>query len=265
MWDSDTTMGGGGFMNEAKTQEGVGKSQKRGQNIVPLMIGHLTKDEIDLNVWGNEVRIVTTVAILKKIDQATTKITYELEDETGKMHYLFFVFLIHMVLLYLPGQILACYWLEAEKQKPEIPVQVNTYIRVHGILRNQDSKNFILILRIAPIMDLNELTSHLLEVIWYIAKAKILKDSKSGGSSNFADTTNPNDMEVDSVHGMKSEETTILKIIQAETHTEFGIERCDIKKKIPAHLISRLDNILEFLSQEGHIYTTQSEDHFKTT
>lgn len=78
---------GGGFMDDSTAQQNQGEQTdaKRGQNIVPLLIGHLNAaEDADLKLWGNPVRIVSVVSIVRKVEQVTTKITYELEDETGK-------------------------------------------------------------------------------------------------------------------------------------------------------------------------------------
>lgn len=72
-------------MNDSISDKTEDKTEKRrGQNIVPLMIGHITNSAGDLSLWGAPVSMVTVVAIVRSIDQATTRVTYELEDETGK-------------------------------------------------------------------------------------------------------------------------------------------------------------------------------------
>jgi len=47
--------------------------------------------------------------------------------------------------------------------------------------------------------------------------------------------------------------------------SECGIEKRDILVKVPKHIIPRINEILDFLLCEGHIYTTSSEDFFKAT
>lgn len=73
----------GGFLNDNSTLS-VNKNTRRVQNIFPVMIGQIIRSFNDFNVWELPVHIITFVGILRKVDESTTKITYQIEDETGK-------------------------------------------------------------------------------------------------------------------------------------------------------------------------------------
>lgn len=149
-------------------------------------------------------------------------------------------------------------WLEADKNPSEtICTQLNTYVRIYGLMRNQNNQQHVLILRMFPLEDLNELTCHFMEVIYFILKAK--KPAEESTLSHLP-TTFDNTMS-----GMSSEQVAVLEIVRSANDSECGIEKRNILTRVPKHVIPRIDEILDFLLCEGHIYTTSSEDFFKAT
>lgn len=44
---------------------------------------HLQKEDV-VKMWGFEYKMITTVAVVRNIEHASTKITYLLEDRTGE-------------------------------------------------------------------------------------------------------------------------------------------------------------------------------------
>lgn len=67
----------------------------------------------------------------------------------------------------------------------------------------------------------------------------------------------------DNFIGLTKEQSIIFNIIQAKNDSENGIERNAIKAHVPKNI--DVDNIISFLTNEGHIYTTLTDNHFKTT
>jgi len=147
-------------------------------------------------------------------------------------------------------------WLEADRNPTESNIQMNTYVRIYGLLRNQNNQRQLLILRMHPLATLNELTHHLLEVMHFILSANKPTEEFNTANAVMSDNT---------IGGMSSEQVTVLEIIRSANDAECGIEKRDILSRVPKHIISRLDEILDFLMCEGHIYTTSSEDFFKAT
>lgn len=87
MWDnlnSSAENATGGFLNDSHgATSGQRGNVKRGENIIPVMIRHLTRSYGDLKIWGTSARIITFVGIVRHIERSTTKLTYDIEDETG--------------------------------------------------------------------------------------------------------------------------------------------------------------------------------------
>lgn len=74
---------GGGFLNDTPSLS-EDKNLRRAQNIVPVMIGQIIRSSADFQIWEIPVRMLTFIGILRKVNESTTKITYDIEDETGK-------------------------------------------------------------------------------------------------------------------------------------------------------------------------------------
>lgn len=258
MWGENAfSNDGGGYFNSSDVSSPANNAKrgpKRAQNIVPVMMKHLIDGPEELQIWGTDVQIVTVVGIVRRIDPSTTKITYDIEDETGTMT--------------------AFHWIEADKGPQSSEIVVDSYVRVYGSLREQHQKKHILIMKIYPVTDLNEITMHLLEAIVVGLKGERMAGAGSTDVSGARDsgqsmmglqnTMMDSSITSASLGGMTNEQKQVFTIIKSDNETPSGIERDMIKSRLP-NLASRVDDILEFLAGEGHIYTTLTDDHFKTT
>ncbi|XP_076757941.1 replication protein A 32 kDa subunit-like [Xylocopa sonorina] len=250
MWSSKLDISGSESKFLDASQKGGQDSSKprREQTIVPVMIKHLhsASSTEDIKLWDIPARIFKVLAIVRNVEETTTKISYDVEDESGT--------------------ITAIKWLEADKKTSDCNIQINTYVNVIGLLREQNDKRHMLILRIWPLEYLNELTNHILEVTYVALKAEsFAKKEKAAGSTSMDVKTDGMAKEDSPYYGMTADQTLVYKIIHAQNDSESGIEKCDIKAKVPKSVALDLDNILDFLVSEGHIYTTSTDDHFKTT
>lgn len=140
-------------------------------------------------------------------------------------------------------------------------IQVNKYAVLHGCLREsgEESRHFF-ILNIRPAKSYAEVFSHILEVA-VAAKNKTLTTGSPGKgdksvTESYDDSTTP---------GLSAEQGRIFKLIKDVDEEDIGIERQHIKSKVPPQLAAKVDEILDFLVSEGHIYTTRTDDHFKAT
>ncbi|XP_043499368.1 replication protein A 32 kDa subunit-B-like isoform X3 [Polistes fuscatus] len=109
--------------------------------------GQILRSSDNLELWGIPVcSVLVIVGILRSINESTTKITYEVEDETGT--------------------ITAIRWLKAKRTKEESSLKINNYVRIVSRLHIEKGVKQIVIMRIQNLDDLNELTNHLLEVTY---------------------------------------------------------------------------------------------------
>ncbi|XP_034933927.1 replication protein A 32 kDa subunit [Chelonus insularis] len=242
MWNSGKNEGG--FMDESYStsapQEKTTKDARRGANIIPMMIGNVKKcTRKSKTIWGANINIICVVGIVQEISEVTTKIAYELEDETGTIS--------------------AFKWLEAESTAPD-DIKIGSYAKVHGSVREQGDKVHIFVMKITPVKYFSEIFSHLLEVTMIAMK------SHTSNAMEGIEEQGTNDDDDDNVClGLTNEQKIIYRIIKQHSDSEAGIERSELKQKVPSPLLSKVDGILDFLSSEGHVYTTRTDDHYKAT
>lgn len=256
------TFGGGGFDNTQVTGGGGGVPEdKKKEGVVPMVIKQIldgTEDSVTL--WGLTIGIVTFPAIVRNIEHSSTKVTYRLEDHTG--------------------QIDAHLWLEeGDSNIPQ--VVVNTYARVYGSVRNQNGARVIMIFRLAPLSSINELTTHLLEVLNARFKAeeyskKSYEEPSSAFNTNFTANAsqsmlvggptngNSNSAKEDVPYGLNPKQQAVYKAIQNHG-TETGISIQELQRKFTHIATHELNLITDFLTQEGHAYTSVDAEHFLTT
>lgn len=229
-------------MDESTQGSSTGRkgSQNNDRSIIPVLIKHITSSTEDLQIAGRTVNTLKLVGIIRHIEQDTTKISFTIEDDTGTVS--------------------AMMWLEADKDPAEsnICTQVNTYVRIFGVLRTQSNQRFVMILRMHPLESLNDLTAHFMEVLYITSMARKPAEETMlhTNNSSMIDST---------MSGMSPEQVAVLEVVRSANEAECGIEKKNILVQIPKHIIPRVNEILDFLLCEGHIYTTSSEDFFKAT
>ncbi|XP_014204390.1 replication protein A 32 kDa subunit-A-like [Copidosoma floridanum] len=237
-------------VNTSLNTFGDSKSFKCGQNCIPLMVAHLQRYHDNIQVWGMPARLMTLVVILRRIENLSTKVSFLLEDETGTIQ--------------------GIKWLDGEcRSMFQCPVALDSYARIYGYVRHQHNETHVLVMNIQPIEHLNELLAHLMEVTMIsLAGEKMLDQVQNvavgntfaSHSENLANASN----EAINIHaGLSTEQILIFDIVKKNSDQEYGADRKEIKSKAPHYLLDKVDQILEFLSSEGHVYTTQTDDYFK--
>ncbi|XP_063995075.1 replication protein A 32 kDa subunit [Diachasmimorpha longicaudata] len=238
----------GGFMDESYStggQQTQKDSKKRDDNkiILPIMIGTLLHETPQsLQHHGNNgVSSLRVVAVVTKITEATTKLAYELEDETGK--------------------ITAYRWLETDSTTADVvDIKVNQYVIIHGCLRESgEESRHLFILNIRPSVTHGEVLNHLLEVVM-VARYKNAALPHANTTAGGIDNT---DNRITT--GLTPDQMTVYNLIKQYDTSDLGVERDFLKSKIPPQMISKVDEIIDFLASEGHLYTTRTDDHFKAT
>uniref|UniRef100_A0A2D4K6G2 Replication protein A C-terminal domain-containing protein n=1 Tax=Micrurus paraensis TaxID=1970185 RepID=A0A2D4K6G2_9SAUR len=118
--------------------------------------------------------------------------------------------------------------------------------------------------------DMNEFTTHLLEVV---NAHMILKKSNAPQSSKMpqpfgvfetSSMSNAGGNDTIPMHGLTQHQTQVLNLIKSCMTTE-GISLHDLKTQLHNINLPTLKKAVEFLSSEGHIYSTIDDDHFKST
>ncbi|ETE69735.1 Replication protein A 32 kDa subunit [Ophiophagus hannah] len=210
------TQSPGGFTSPSATQSEK-KSRSRAQNIVPCTVSQLcSAEQLDdvFRVREVELSQVIIVGIIRHAEKAPTNILYKVDDMTAA-----------------PMDVRQ--WVDTDEEGSEnVVVPPGTYVKVAGHLRSFQNKKSLVAFKIMPLEDMNEFTTHLLEVV--------------------------------NAHMILKKSNTVLNLIKSCMTTE-GISLHDLKTQLHNINLPTLKKAVEFLSSEGHIYSTIDDEHFKST
>ncbi|KOB65219.1 Replication protein A middle subunit, partial [Operophtera brumata] len=222
---SDQSAVGGGFYSSgnqfgnANTPNQPQKTGRRASRTAPIVIKQaLHSGDDGVIIWGTEIQIVSIVARVRNIRMQSTKITYTIQDMTGRMR--------------------AVHWLDQESMDEDdksVPkVEVNNYVQIYGNVKTNKGKKVLMAFKILPITDVNAITFHYLQCI--NNKVKMEAESKK---EKVADSTNPtfnsglpaNSMvgmnDNASVNGLNPRQMLVFNLIRAST-LEQGISKQDM-------------------------------------
>jgi len=251
---------GGGFMgtqNETPSPHSPSKGQSGGiiQTLTPVTIRQLfnatqQQPEDIFKVDGKELNQVTIVGQIISSQIQSTNLELVIDDSTGKID--------------------VRQWLEPDEggnqslEEQRSRFAEGTYVRVVGHLRAFQQKRNIMAFRIQPIDDWNEITFHLLEAIHvhlfntrgplegsepvHVKPAATPQRGRAagGGGGGHGDILRNNVMEVLRSAPESKQGTAISEIVA--TLPDFGEE--EVRQAV------------DFLINEGHIYTT-IDDHVR--
>lgn len=292
MWNQggypETSYGdqGGGYMNNSnfgssqQTPTQNQKSRQRSQNIMPCTIAQIvnaTQVDDKFTIDGVDLHQVTIIGLVRSAKESSTNLTYEIDDMTGQV-------------------LEVRQFVDNDESTPEAEkvslVRENLYVRVHGHVRSFGGKRTMAAFRVLPLTDMNELTTHLLEVIyahayWTKKDPGHVKETSSTAANQFnnimmsattnttnmrststsatnmrAGTSSMSDVQVDV--GLTTQQQQVLNVIRS-CMDEQGLAIsiiCDRLKGMPLNVVK---DAIEFLSSEGHIYSTIDDEHYKAT
>lgn len=262
MWNDQSAVGGGFFnspgqFGNANTPNPAQKTGRRASRTAPIVIRQaLHCGDDGVKIWGTEIQIVSIVARVRNIRMQSTKITYTIQDITGRMR--------------------AVLWLDQESGEDDDratpKVEVNDYIQVYGNVKTNKGKKVLMAFKIMPITDINAITFHYLHCIQN--KVKMEADSKKekvvNNNPTFSNGLPSNSMvgmadNNASVNGLNPRQMMVFNLIRAST-LEQGISKQDMYASLKDRLPQiEFENILEWMCGEGHIYSTIDEEHFRAT
>ncbi|KAM5182167.1 replication protein A 32 kDa subunit [Mantella aurantiaca] len=268
MWNNHGGFGGGmggggyvqspgGFGSPAPSQ-GEKKSRSRTQQIVPCTVSQLlsaTQSDELFKIGEVELAQVTILGIVRHAEKAPTNILYKVDDMTAA-----------------PMDVRQ--WVDTDDASCEnAVVPPGNYVKVSGHLRSFQNKKSVVAFKIAPIEDMNEFVSHMLEVVHSHMSLNAHPEGGGGGSSMALTTpgrggmntggsfSGGNDMHT---NGLTPHQTQILNLIKSCKGSE-GMDLDSLKSRLQGMNVNVIKQALEFLSNEGHIYSTVDDEHYKST
>jgi len=235
------------FGDFSATQTGGNEaaSEKKSEGIVSVLIKQiLLSPEGNFQMYDMSFSMVTCVAIVRSVDTFSTKVTYKLEDSTGTID--------------------AHYWLEDGAELTVPNLMVNNYVKVFGSVRSQGGKKTLMVFKILPVSDPNEVCTHILEVLnsRYRSEEFASKNigGDSGGYGNFGIKSSGN---AENFMGLEGKQLAVYQAIK-NNNTAGGIHRKELQRKFTHINEQELNSIIEFFISEGHIYSSTDVDHFLT-
>ncbi|KAM5247014.1 replication protein A 32 kDa subunit isoform 2-T2 [Ctenodactylus gundi] len=247
------TQSPGGFGSPTASQAEK-KSRARAQYIIPCTISQLLSaalvDEV-FKIGDVEISQVTIVGIIRHTEKAPTNIVYKIDDMTAA-----------------PMDVRQ--WVDTDDTSGEnTVVPPETYVKVAGHLRSFQNKKSLVAFKIIPLEDMNEFTTHMLEVVnAHMVLSKPVSQPSAGRASvsnpGMSDAGNFGGNSFMPANGLTVTQNQVLSLIKACPRPE-GLHVQDLRNQLQHMPLASIKQAVDFLSNEGHIYSTVDDDHFKST
>lgn len=224
---------------------GAKKEFPRTRNVVPVTIQQLLEAEDDTVKIGDiGAHMVSFVGRITKIERASTKTTYTVDDNTGSID--------------------VAKWLEEGAESADDFME-EQQCRVIGGLRSRENKHHVMCYKISVVTDPMQVTAHTLEITHAILKAKALQNKMKNPDGQ----TVSGNSKMGAAGGIIEGLSHLQQMVYTTVHScmdDDGTHREDIYSTFRNRInIAQINEILEFLSSEGHIYSTCDDDHYKAT
>ncbi|NWU82964.1 RFA2 protein, partial [Onychorhynchus coronatus] len=241
----------GGFGSPAGAQAEK-KQRNRSQNIVPCTVSQLlAAEQVDeaFRICDVEISQVTVVGIVRHAEKAPTNVLYKVDDMTAA-----------------PMDVRQ--WVDTDEAGGDnVVVPPGTYVKVAGHLRSFQNKKSLVAFKIMPLENMNEFTTHILEIVnaHMILRKNLMSASSAPPSFSSAGIMGgyggggslP-------VNGLTAHQSQVLNLIKSCPVPE-GMSLQELKLQLHGMSMSTIKQAVEFLSSEGHIYSTVDDDHYKST
>jgi len=275
---SYSQVGGGGFLSPTSSgftaPEQVSAQKKRDpQAVIPVTIKQLLEADVSDNgkfrIDGREVSQVSLIAQIISYEAKSTNVSYHMSDSTGEIG----------VKLYIDNEDADGRAILAKTKG--VHVGENSYIRIIGNIRLISDQRNVIAFQLIPVTDFNEITMHYLDVIYCHLKTtrgepssqSIDAQQQYGFKTEFgqqlgASTSYMQPHQQGFVMPLEGNFTSLQsQILQlfAQDTSDSGASVADIINKLGTVSPAQIRREIEFLSDEGHLYSTINEDHFKCT
>ncbi|KAK9275273.1 hypothetical protein L1049_022535 [Liquidambar formosana] len=219
-------------------------------------------DKSNFVIDGVDVNNVTLVGIVVNKAERVTDVTFVLDDGTGRID--------------------CNKWVnEAVDTKEMEGILDGMYVRVHGHLKGFQGKRNLNAFSIRPVTDFNEIATHFIECMYvHLYNTKVRK--LQGGIPTQSQMTNPaintplkgfqaaapsNQFSGQySVDGLKGIDQMVIEYLQqpACLAQEKGVHRDELARQLNIPVDKIMESIRS-LEEEGLIYSTIDECHYKST
>ncbi|EDV99387.1 replication protein A 32 kDa subunit [Drosophila grimshawi] len=234
-----------GDFNATQTATAGATKESSGEGIISLLVKQiLDSPEGNFKMFDVAYALVCAVGIVRNIETSSTKITYSIEDHSGRID--------------------AHYWLEEGDAIKSPDVMLNNYVKIYGSVRSQAGQKVLMVFKLLNVLDPNEVCTHVLEALHSRYKAEEYNHKGDGGPSNQLMPNVTASQSNAIVAGLDSKQLAVFQAIKSNCSEE-GIHRRELSAKFSHISQSEMTNILDFMISEGHIYSSIDPDHFICT
>ncbi|KAB1201373.1 Replication protein A 32 kDa subunit A [Morella rubra] len=270
--DSTSAFSGGGFNLSQQTQpiDSVSSAKSRdSQALVPVTVKQISEssesgdEKSSFLINGVDVANVTVVGMVSDKAGRNTDIGFNLDDGTGRI---------------------GCKrWMNENHDRIEMEeIQDGMYVRVNGHLKSFKGIKQLVAFSVRPIANFDEVTFHFIDCIHNHLQSKSqrqgvtptqpqpvdasLSTSARNGSNGYQTALSSQLSGQSSVDGVKSCDQLVIDYLQQPSSIgqEKGIHRDELSQqlKIP---VDKIMESIRSLEEEGLIYSTVDEFHYKST
>ncbi|CAO3660921.1 hypothetical protein G6F70_003545 [Rhizopus microsporus] len=237
-------MEGGGFMSNSfdgsSSQGNFARKPMSEQTLRPVTIRQIKGGEVPqaegvIKIDGADCTQVTFVGIIRNISEQQMNVIYTIEDGTGSTD--------------------VRKWIEQNETEIEADERRSLvrdiYVRVYGRLAYFHNRITVAAFAIRPITDYNEITHHYLEAIY--VHLTFTKPSKK--NSLFVETSSNKGNII---------EDRIMGVMKENSHLTEGVTLDFIIEKLKTmHTEAEIRQAMQHIENEGQVYNTIDEYHFK--
>ncbi len=258
----DGGFGGGGYgggSSQADPSSAQGRTRKPydEQTLIPATIRMVRRAHPDTAGGdgglvlqdGRKVSMVKIVAAVRSVEDTSTNVVYTLEDGTGLIE--------------------ARKWLDdnecsALQELRQETLKEHIYLKIIGQVKEYEGKVIIVANSIRPISSGNELSHHMLDVVYSaerykrgdsivaVTSSSAIQFSSQQVISGVGDSENP----------LKTAVLNLFKNHEDVSGSGLHKEVC-INELNGLYPEAEIRKMIESLSEEGHIYSTVSDDYFQ--
>ncbi|NWH56894.1 RFA2 protein, partial [Geococcyx californianus] len=150
-----------------------------------------------------------------------------------------------------------------------VVVPPGTYVKIAGHLRSFQNKKSLVAFKIMPLENMNEFTTHILETVNahmmlrknLMSALRVPHSYSSAAISDVGDYGGGSNLPV---NGLTAHQSQVLNLIKNCPVPE-GMSLQELKLQLQNMSMATIRQAVEFLSSEGHIYSTVDDDHYKST
>ncbi len=199
-----------------------------------------------LKIESVDVGLIALVGKIVTVEHTDTKSTYAIQDATGILE--------------------AVHWIDeatSEGNRTEGGLHRGSYAKMIGAIRSQDDKKYIMVFKIAAVESEDEIEAHELEILH--AKLKIKQMLEKENHAIGVNNELSNSLVGSPTSFANAKYDSVYKMVAGCTREE-GMSREELIQFLSMSMTKAdVNQALEFLSNEGQIFSTTDEDHFKTT